>query len=58
MSRLYGKHSLVSVAPFVEIGFATRKMQTGRKYGLSNDARNAELQRVETYIGIATDMLP
>ena len=58
MSRLYGKHSLVSVAPFVEIGFATRKMQTGRKYGLSNDARYAEVQKVETYIGIATEMLP
>ena len=58
MSRLYGEDSPVSVAPFVEIGFATRRMQMGRKYGLSNDARNAEVQIVEIYIGIATEMLP
>ena len=30
----------------------------GRKYGLSNDARYAEVQKVETHIGIATEMLP
>ena len=48
----------LSEATFVESGFATRKMQTGRKYGPSNDARYAENQKVETYIGIATEILP
>ena len=30
----------------------------GSECRLSSDARNAEVQRTETYIGIATEMLP
>ena len=49
MSPLHVEHSPASVAPCVEIGFATRRMHAESQYGLPSDVRNAEVQRRDPY---------